>query len=463
MNLQKKEVKIMSEENNIEQTQIEQTPEEETICRKKKKAEKKPTKTGDPVIDSFIDSPKENQILTSGLLDKPKRQTGPLAYNSTAQYFMKAKFSSIAASLICCLAGVILGTLVMLILNPTKFVYGYGIFWSTGFEDLVQVLYNMAPLVFCGLSVALCYKCGMFNIGASAQYALGGFSATLVSFLLKNNVHWSLLLIIATFVGLLVGALPGILKAYFRVNEVISAIMINWIALYFVRMMVKTVPGFFDQIASGTVKIPADSISMLPYKYIDASSYPLNIAVIIAIVVAIVVSVVLSKTTFGYKLKATGFNRNAAEYAGINSKLNIVLAFALSGAIAGLGGACAYLLPGKIFKGDITTVWQEGFDGISVSFLANGSPIGIIFSGLFISLLKVCGKGLTVDTGFDSSAADITISIILYLSAFSLLIYNVFMKDKKKKEYKLDTQTLIDNRGDPVPVVQAKDEVKEEL
>ena len=419
----------MSEENNIEQTQIEQTSEEETICRKKKKAEKKPSKTGDPVIDSFIDSPKENQILTSGLLDKPKRQTGPLAYNSTAQYFMKAKFSSIAASLICCLAGVILGTLVMLILNPTKFVYGYG----------------------------------MFNIGASAQYALGGFSATLVSFLLKNNVHWSLLLIIATFVGLLVGALPGILKAYFRVNEVISAIMINWIALYFVRMMVKTVPGFFDQIASGTVKIPADSISMLPYKYIDASSYPLNIAVIIAIVVAIVVSVVLSKTTFGYKLKATGFNRNAAEYAGINSKLNIVLAFALSGAIAGLGGACAYLLPGNIFKGDITTVWQEGFDGISVSFLANGSPIGIIFSGLFISLLKVCGKGLTVDTGFDSSAADITISIILYLSAFSLLIYNVFMKDKKKKEYKLDTQTLIDNRGDPVPVVQAKDEVKEEL
>ena len=351
----------------------------------------------------------------------------------------------------------------MLILNPSKFSYGYGIFWSTGFEDLIQVLYNMTPLVFCGLSVALCYKCGMFNIGASAQYALGGFSATLVSFLLKNNVHWSLLLIIATFVGLLVGALPGILKAYFRVNEVISAIMINWIALYFVRMMVKTVPGFFDQIASGTVKIPADSISMLPYKYIDASSYPLNIAVIIAIVVAIVVSVVLSKTTFGYKLKATGFNRNAAEYAGINSKLNIVLAFALSGAIAGLGGACAYLLPGNIFKGDITTVWQEGFDGISVSFLANGSPIGIIFSGLFISLLKVCGKGLTVDTGFDSSAADITISIILYLSAFSLLIYNIFMKDKKKKEYKLDTQTLIDNRGDPVPVVQAKDEVKEEL
>lgn len=408
---------------------------------------------GRPLI-IFKDRPKENQILTSSLLDNPKYERGPLAYKPVSQYLFKSKMSSIGASLICCLAGVIIGTLVMIILNPSKFTYGYQIFWSSGFNDLVQVLYQMSPLVFCGLAVALCYRCGMFNIGASGQYAAGGFFALLCGW--KFNLHWSLCLLIGIVAGAIVGAIPGLLKSIFNVNEVISAIMINWIILFLTRMLIKTIPGFFIQNQSGTPTIDNPNIlpGMLPNTYISASSYPLNISSIIAIVVAIIIAVVLGKTTFGYKLKATGFNRSAAEYAGVNSKLNIVLAFVLSGAVAGLGGACFYLLPGNMFKADITSVWSEGFDGISVAFLANNNPIGILFSGFFIAFLKVCGKGLTTDTGFDPSAADITISVILYLSAFALILYNYLMKDRHKNDYVLDKETLIKNRS-----VENKEEV----
>lgn len=406
----------------------------------------KKDENGKPIQD-FKDRPKNNQLLTSELLDNPRYETGPLAYNPVGQYIFKSKLSSIGASLICCVAGIILGTVIMLILNPSKFGYGYYIFWSSGLSDLTQALYLMGPLVFCGLAVGLCYKCGMFNIGASGQYAIGGFMALLCCY--KFNLHWSLGLLIGIVAGMVVGAIPGLLKSYFNVNEVISAIMVNWIVLYLVRILIKSIPGFFIQTDSGTPKInglPGE----LPNMYTSASSYPLTITIILAIVVALIVALILNKTTFGYKLKATGFNRSAAEYAGVNSKRNIILAFAISGAIAGLGGACFYLSPNNIFKGDITAVWSEGFDGISVAFLANNSPIGIIFSGFFVAFLKVCGKGLTNDTGFDSSTADITISIILYLSAFALIIYNKLMKDKNKKDYKLDKEILINNRNQDV-------------
>ncbi len=409
---------------------------------------------GHPTIE-YANKQIDEQLLTSDLLDNPSYERGPLAYKPIAQYLFKSKSSSILASLICCAMGVLIGTIVMLILNPSKFSYGYRIFWTGGLNDIIQVIYKMSPLVFCGLAVCLCYKCGMFNIGASGQYAMGGFLALLCGW--KFNLHWTVCLLIGIVGGAIIGAIPGLLKSFFNVNEVISAIMLNWMVLYFTRIMIKSVPGFFIQSDSGTPKInglPGE----LPNKYLASSSYPLNIAIIIAIVVAIIVAILLNKTTFGYKLKATGFNRDASEYAGVNAKMNIIWAFLISGAIAGLGGACAYLLPGQMFKGDITSVWQEGFDGISVAFLGNNSPIGIIVSGFFIAFLKVCGKGLTNDTGFDSSAADITISVILYLSAFALIIYNMLMKDRHKKEYVLEKDVLINNRDDKLKVEESKEE-----
>lgn len=438
---------------------VELSPKERRKLEKQKRKEEKLRIKEEErrLLEEFKSRPENEQILTSELLGNP--EYGVTSFeekrsNPVTRYFIKSKLSGLAASLICCVAGIILGTLIMLFLNPTRFTTGLTTFWSAGFSDLIQVIYKASPLIFCGLAVAVCYKCGMFNIGASGQYAMGGFMALYCAW--QFNMHWVLCLIMGIIFGAIIGAVPGILKAYFNVNEVISAIMINWIVLYIVRMLINTIPGFFVQTASGTRKVnglPGE----LPNWMVSGSTYPLNIAIIFAIITAIIVAIVLAKTTFGYKLKATGFNRNASEYAGVNAKANIILAFVISGAIAGLGGACVYLLPDNIFKGDITTVWQEGFDGISVAFLANNNPIGIIFSGIFIAFLQVCGKGLTPGIGYDSSVANITISIILYISAFSLLIYNLLMKDRKKEDdsavQPLVTETnTVNSETDSTPV-----------
>ena len=149
------------------------------------------------------------------------------------------------------------------------------------------------------------------------------------------------------------------------------------------------------------------------------------------------------KTTFGYRLRAVGFNRDAARYAGISSKRNIILSFVVGGLLAGLGGACFYLLGNAQYTYNISSVDQMGFDAIPIALLANNNPIGILFTTFFISFIKVSGIGLQGVGTYNDKFAEIMIALILYGSAFAVLINTVFLKGgrtlkkgKKKKEGK---------------------------
>jgi ABC-type uncharacterized transport system permease subunit len=371
------------------------------------------------------------KLLTSGLdvsagkgqsASKPKEE-------SHFRFFVRSTTASFGSSLICILIGLTVGFLFMLI-NPSFFGEGFRSFWKAGASNLDKVVYTAGPLLLCSLSVGFCYKCGLFNIGASGQYTLGGVIAIICA--LHFDLPWWWSCLFAILAGALVGSIPGLLKAYFNINEVITAIMLNWIVLFLCDTLFENISGVPQRYTPKTepISTSANANAMIPY--FTKNQY-LNITIIFGVVLAIILAIVLYKTTFGYKLRAVGFNRDAAEYAGISSKSNIIISFVIAGALAGLGGACTYLLNTVQFAQSRDTIAAAGFDAIPIALLANSNPIGIIFSTFFIAFLKVAGTGLQGIGTYNDQFVNVMISVILYLSGFSVLFMNIFLKDRKKK------------------------------
>lgn len=296
-----------------------------------------------------------------------------------------------------------------------------------------------APLIMTGLSVAFAFKTGLFNIGAAGQYTLGAFGALLCALVLK--LPWYLCILGAILFGAVWGAIPGIFKAYFNVNEVITSIMFNWIGLYGVNTIMYgggNSPMFCTndsktwrlEIQSPQSRIP--DLSDLGLSYFVQ---PATIAIFLAVIVAVILWVILNKTTFGYELKACGYSKTASRYAGINEKRNTILSMTIAGALAGLGGAL-YYLSGSVQWNPMesTALPAVGFNGISVALLASSNPIGSIFSALFISHITAGGNGMEASI-FPPEVANIISGVIIYLCAFMMLFKNkisaLFSRTKK--------------------------------
>lgn len=305
-----------------------------------------------------------------------------------------------------------------------------GGWYSMGDEPLGprNEIADAAPLIMTGLSVAFAFMTGLFNIGAAGQFTVGVFGALVFAILLK--CPWYVCMLAAVVFGAAWGAIPGLFKAYFNVNEVITSIMFNWIGLYAVNTIMYgggKSPMYFQlqnktymlDTASPGSKIP--DLSGLGANYFVQ---PASIAIFFAILVAIILWVVVNKTTFGYELKACGYSKTAAKYAGINEKRSIILSMTIAGALAGLGGAL-YCLSGTVqWEPQASTALPAvGFNGISVALLASSHPIGSIFSALFIS--HITAGGSKMNTGlFPKEIANIISGVIIYLCAFMMLFRN---------------------------------------
>ena len=338
-------------------------------------------------------------------------------------------FISVAASIICIALGLALGLVALAIINVEHA-------WHDGLMVIIQsgiksprnmgtVLANAAPLIMTGLSVGFAFKTGLFNIGAAGQYTLGAFGALYCAIVLQ--LPWYLCLLAALLFGAIWGAIPGFFKAYLNINEVISAIMFNWIGLYMVNdiMYGKGQSAMYDLSTAKTYSLrKVAQGSMIPSCGMSAHFGRLQsvtIAIFIAIFFAIVIYVVLQKTTFGYELKACGFNKHAAQYAGINDKRNIVLSMTIAGALAGVGAGLYYLSTVAEWNPQVSTALPAmGFNGISAALLAASNPIGTIFSSLFISYITVGGTKLSTQY-YTKEIADVITALIIYLCAFSLL------------------------------------------
>ncbi len=342
-------------------------------------------------------------------------------------------------------AGLLIGLVFMLILGGVNGFWGLGLLLTGGISDgllsLGDVLFYATPIILTGLSVAFAFKTGLFNIGASGQFQIGSITALLVGFKwgFLGPFHWIVAILAGMLAGFLWGLIPGILKAYRNVHEVVATIMLNYIAGWLTVWLIK-VGGL---VKTGTLETlrPAES-AVLPdwgLSTIFGGNPSITIGILFAIVSAIGIYILLEKTTFGYELKAVGFNKDAAKYAGVNEKRSIILSMGIAGALSGLGGAILVL--GTESTMSVTlTIPQQGFDGITVALLGLSSPIGAIFSGIFIAYIKVGGSSLQL-AGYSPDMVNVIVAVIIYFSALSV-VFTTFIKKvvKEKDDHKGGTK-----------------------
>ena len=304
---------------------------------------------------------------------------------------------------------------------------------------MVQVIIRATPLIFTGLSISFAFKTGMFNIGAEGQAIMGMVTAAVVGYCIELPpvIHFIAVALAAIVVAGLWGALVGVLKAKFGIHEVISGIMLNWIALYFNNFMI-SMPWLKKPEAEASYEVLESSwlVVLNSWKTSDAGrewlldgTHPvlsdvlirtdLNYGIFLAIAAAALVWFLLTRTTKGYEMRAVGSGADAARFAGINVNKNLILSLAIAGALAGLAGAVVITgtMPHRISV--LTAQPGYGFDGISVALMANTSPFGVIASALLFAGLQYGGSSIQAELGAPREIINIVIGTIIFFIAMS--------------------------------------------
>ena len=336
---------------------------------------------------------------------------------------------SLIASLICIILGLFIGFIVLLCINPSGawdaimavcknfLTYSKA---SLQLKNFGSTLVKAAPLIMCSLSILFAYKVGLFNIGTAGQYCIGICASLYAA--LAWGWGWLPCMLFAMLVGALWGALPGLLLAYCNVNVVISGIMLNWIGLYGTNMILTTVKEvaspYTYHLASNA---PQAILPTLGLENLFAGNTRVTVAIPLSILAAVIIAVVLDKTRFGYELKATGNNKNAAKYCGMAEKRNTILTLMIAGALAGMGAALLYLTDFEQWACTSSSVPGMGFNGIAATFLGGLNPYGTILASYFIQ--HITSGGAFVDkTMYCSQISDLISSLIIYLCGFVLFI-----------------------------------------
>jgi len=347
-------------------------------------------------------------------------------------------FQTLLASLVCVLGGILVGYVALLIIEPSgaseaiiavlKSFFRYP--GKLMLKYFGQTLVRTVPLLMCALSVLFAYKVGMFNIGVAGQYVAGACGCLYAA--LAWNLPWYVCLLIGMAAAAVLGGISGWLKTSCNVNIVISGIMLNWITLYLTNLIL------------GTVKSPNSPYTMalqgvnpkalLPKMGLDTffnNEKSVTIAIPVAILMAVVVWVVLNKTKFGYELKATGNNYNAAKYAGMKENQNIILTMLIAGALAGMGAGLLFLTGIEDWETTISSVPAMGFNGIAVAFLGGLSPLGSILSAFFIQYITTGGGNVDLQV-YCSQISSLISSLIIYLCAF-VIFFKAFLQSQIRK------------------------------
>lgn len=392
------------------------------------------------------------------LISGAKKSSSPLIQKNGTKTFVASLISIIIGLLV----GGIITMLVALFSDEITFTTGiegiklifFGLF-STGRNavgnltfgfnpiNIGNLFFRATPVIMTGLSVAVAFKTGLFNIGAPGQYLLGTAATLFIALSLPSAVIPPWLIWVIAFIGGLAagalwGAIPGFLKAYFNINEVLGCIMTNWIAANLVTWFFED-SNLRNAEESGKIGyiMPTRMNGVATAKFGLDKLFPgsqINGGIIIAILFAVLVYIVIYKTTLGYALKACGSNKHAAEYAGIKGKRMIVLSMAIAGSLSG-GAAALYYLSGntEFFWSTYQMLPPEGFNGIPIALLATNNPIGVIFTGCFMSMLNISGQQLKNLTAYNEYITEIIIAAIVYLSAFSLVIKHFITNMGRRK------------------------------
>ena len=347
-------------------------------------------------------------------------------------------FQTLLSSLVCILGGLFVGYLVLLLIEPSgafeaivavmksffrypgKLVYKY----------FGQTLVRTVPLLMCALSVLFAYKVGMFNIGVAGQYVAGACGCLYAA--LEWKLPWLPCLLVGMLCASLLGGISGWLKTKCNVNIVISGIMLNWITLYMTNLMLGQVKSPSSPYTLGLLgNNPSALIPSLGLEKLFNNERSVTIAIPVAILMAVVVWVILNKTKFGYELKATGNNYNAAKYAGMKENKNIIMTMMIAGALAGMGAGLLFLTGIEDWETTIASVPGMGFNGIAVAFLGGLNPLGSILSAFFIQYITTGGGNVDLQV-YCSQISSLISALIIYLCAF-VTFFKAFMKTQIRK------------------------------
>ncbi|WP_045515151.1 ABC transporter permease [Neobacillus niacini] len=351
-------------------------------------------------------------------------------------------------SLISIILGLIAGGLLMLFIGASP-VEGYTYLFQGALKNISRIgdtLATATPLIFTGLAVAFAFRTGLFNIGAAGQMLIGGLAATAVA--LTMDLSRPILILVMVLAGIIGGSLwafiPGLLKARFNVHEVVSTIMMNWIAYWVVYYIV---PANFKGGTETESKLISETASLkMPLLTEMFQGSYINMGIFFAVLAVIVIAFIINKTTLGYELKAVGFNRHAAEYAGMRVNRNIILSMLISGALAGLGGVALYT--GNASSMQIGILPSQGYDGIAVALLGANSPIGVFFAAVLFGILYSGTGFMNAMIEIPPELANTIIAIIIYFAATSVLIQRVFNKFRNTKTNSNDVAGPVGKKGE---------------
>ena len=329
--------------------------------------------------------------------------------------------NTILFSLISIVLGLLVGAIALLIAGKDP-IQAYsamieGVFGKPKY--IAWVIIRSTPLILTGLSIAFAFKTGLFNIGAEGQFIIGALVATMVgsAIQLPAIIHVPLTLLIACLGGAIWGGFAGWLKSKFGINEVIAAIMLNWIAFYLSNFTIKNT----------WLAKPNSEASVS----IHDSATIGNWGIVISIIFVLAIAFILFKTTLGYELRGVGHNKFGAEYGGIDVNKSILKSMAIAGILASAAGAIQVMGVSQ----NITILASPegyGFDGIAVALIANSNPIGVIFSGLLFGAFKYGGTKMQA-VGAPSEVVNIVIGSIVYFIALSSVLRMLYIKFRENK------------------------------
>ena len=322
--------------------------------------------------------------------------------------------------------------------------------WVWNQRHIGEWLTSSMPLILCGLSMGFAARTGLFNIGAEGQYVAGITAAQFAAFYLPRvaGLHAIMAVLVAVLAGAIWGGIVGFLKARFKVSEVVATIMMNYIALYLHRILTFQIPG------TSTFRTPdfPETATLSSGVMESITNYSrLNHGLWFTIIAVVLYWLIMEKTRMGFSLRATGFNREAARYGGINVNANITSSMAIAGAFAGLAGAivCLGSFPnGRVMAG------QDGFgfDGIAVALVGNSNALGITLAGLLFGMLRSAQPLMQGHQIPREITVIITGLIVIFISlrAGAKLLIEWQMKEKARKEQAALLSSRAPPRPDPV-------------
>ncbi len=357
---------------------------------------------------------------------------------------LNKRYLTIIIPILSVLLGFLVGAIIMLISGKDP-INAYLWLFKGAFKGMLSgnlarlgdMILASTPLILTGLSVAFAFRTGLFNIGVTGQMLFGGFVAVLIGATvdLPRLILVPLAVLAAMLMGAVWGIIPGLLKAKYRIHEVVVTIMMNYTALWLVQYFSKLIiPGHFDT-ESQPIKESASLRTEWMTDVFDGSS--VNMGIFLALIAVLVVWFILEKTAFGFELKAVGFNPEASKYAGMKVNRNIILSMMIAGGLAGLAGAAYYI--GYTDHIPLGRLPSYGPDGIAVALLGLNAPVGVLFSSLLFGLMSV-GKGLmSIRAKVPEELVQIIIGIIIYFAAANLLIRNWIVKLINRRKVKVNS------------------------